>query len=308
MQINTNYGIEGYFRLVVRKANTGNIVKDTGLFKNIITNYGMNFIAGTTGVFNGCTVGSGTTPESVTDVGIQTFVARTNTTAPGGDPTNSVGSTVEPYYSKMTATWRFAQGVAVGNISEVGVIANYVAPNYQLWSRTLIKDSSGNPVTITVLADEILDVYYEARIYLQSTATTGSITILGNSYSYRILSAALTSSIHGRIFSRGFGFRTDNTATVANGPLGPAPDYQTSGSVLGTRNSAAGVAYVNDSYSISCIYTFSPGTATGDMRSFRITMTTLGPLFALELTPAFTKISTVEVKVTHVVTWARRAI
>lgn len=311
MQINSEYGVEGYFRIVVRKAETGAVVSDSGLFKNIITNYGMNFIAGFlggSGVFSGCTVGNGTTPESITDVSIQSFVARTNTFAPSGNPSPAVGSTTSPFYAKCTATWRFPQGAAVGNLTEVGVIANYIAPNYQLWSRTLIKDVNGNPITITVLADEILDVYYEARLYPQEIQTTGSITISGSSYAYKVGSSDLTSFVHAAAFLRGFGPSSTDACSANTGTLTASPSFLPSGTILGNRSAIAGVAYVADSFSKGTTYTFAPGIATGSIRSFSITGNPQGPSYSIELTPAYVKAATFELKVTHTVTWARRSI
>lgn len=308
MLLNTNYGMEGYFRLVVRKKN-GNVVCDTGNFKNIITNYGMNRIGGQlsgVGIFGGCTVGTGTTPESVNDISIQSYLARTDNFS--SSPANAVGSTVEPYYAIRRATWRFPAGAVVGNISEVGVIANYAPPNYELWSRTLIKDSSGSPITITVLSDEVLDVYYEARVYLQSSPTTGTANILGSTYSYRVNNRLLTSAVHADVFRAGFASRISYNASVQDGPLGPSPAYATTGTQSATSNSTTPIAYTTNSFASSTIYTFSPGTATWGVRSFNMNSSNQGAAYALELTPAFEKSATVELKVTHTVTWSRRSI
>lgn len=307
MLSNVNYGMVGIFRMVVRKSDTLEVVKDTGEFRNMITDYGMNYIAAS-GIFNGCTVGNGTTPETASDISIQSYVARTQSYAPSGNPAPSVGSTVSPYYSKCTATWRFAAGTAVGNLTEVGVICNYTAPNYQLWSRTLIKDGSGNPITITVLPDEILDVYYEARIYLQSTATTGSMTIGSTTHTYRVLSSLLTSSAHGGIFTRGFFTNANDLCNANNGALGASPNNFPSGTSLGGKTSVTSVPYVSGSFSKGATYSFAPGTATGNIRSFGIEMQPQGPIFGVELTPAYNKLATIELKLTHTISWARRAL
>ena len=78
-----------------------------------------------------------------------------------------------PYYRWAKVTWRFGQGVAAGNISEVGLGWG----NSNLWNRALIKDANGNPTTITVLSDEYLDVVSEIRDY-PTLSSSGSFNLL----------------------------------------------------------------------------------------------------------------------------------
>jgi hypothetical protein len=48
-----------------------------------------------------------------------------------------------------------------------------------LFSRALIADAEGNPITITVLPDDYLTVLYELRLYPPEGITTATVTIAG---------------------------------------------------------------------------------------------------------------------------------
>ena len=92
-----------------------------------------------------------------------------NQTGVSSSGIETYGSTTSsPYYGYKIFTFRFNQGIAAGNISEIGVGWSGTTP-LQLFSRTLIKDINGDPTTITVLADETLDVIYELRLYAPET-------------------------------------------------------------------------------------------------------------------------------------------
>ena len=89
---------------------------------------------------------------------LDNFIASTTNQQRSSEISNT---TTAPYYYGGRITWRFGQGIAAGNISEVGLGWG----NSNLWNRALIKDANGNPTTITVLSDEYLDVVSEIRVY-----------------------------------------------------------------------------------------------------------------------------------------------
>ena len=308
--LNEHYEIEGWFKLTVTKASTGEITKETGWFKNVITNFGMNYIAGTSvNCLSGAAVGTGTIPETVNDTALQTFLARTNAASPGSSNSNpQIGSNVSPYYAKVVVGFRFAEGTAAGNLTEVGIIAQYSGPSWPLWSRTLIKDQSGSPIAITILPDEILDVTYECRVYPQEVPTTSVINILGVDYSCKNVGQQLASTSNAYPLVRGFGTAPDAACQAFSGPLGATPNNLPTGTSLGSRTTSTAIAYVQNSFTSIGVHTFSPGTATGGIRSLTSRPSSLAPSYSLELTPAFPKTATLEFKVTHKVTWSRRVV
>lgn len=157
------------FKAVVRKASTNEVVRESGWSSNLVLNSGLDRMSVGTWI-DRCCVGTGNTPPLETQTALQTF--RASTTAFGAGFQNSFNTTGQPYH-RTIATWRFGVGAASGNISEVGLGWG----NSALWNRALIKDGNGNPTSITVLADEYLDVISELRVYFQ-TSISGSFNLL----------------------------------------------------------------------------------------------------------------------------------
>lgn len=149
-------GLKGRYKLIVRKQD-GSVARETDWFDNLITDAGLNRIG--SGGFEYCHVGSGSNAPSVLDTGLQTFIG---STAAVHDRKFRVDATGEKY-GACIRTYRFAAGVATGNISEVGISWTNTTGN--LFSRALVLDGLGSPISITVLSDEVLDVVYELRLY-----------------------------------------------------------------------------------------------------------------------------------------------
>ncbi|WP_312237310.1 hypothetical protein [Stenotrophomonas sp.] len=148
-------------------------------FPNLITNAGLDFL-GTTGatlVYGFCRVGSGNTTPSATDTALVTPVAVSSTAQATANGVNRSGA----FYAWRRQTTRFAAGAAAGTLAEVGVSP---AGTGALFSRALILDGGGNPTTITVLSDEVLDVTYELRLYPTLADATGTVTIAAVSYNW----------------------------------------------------------------------------------------------------------------------------
>lgn len=126
-------------------------------------------------------VGSGTTPPSVSDTGLANFVAGTAISQGPALP-NVVNATASPRYVTRRLVKRF-NGTSIAGVplSEVGLAittsaAQTPTSSTPLASRALITDSAGNPTSITVLADEFLDVTYELTTYAMD-GVTGSFDI-----------------------------------------------------------------------------------------------------------------------------------
>ena len=193
-------GMAGEFTLTRRKADTLDVVQQVGPFSNLITDYGLNLV-GTTAGWAGCFVGTNSTPPSVSNPTLGSYLNHTSSTVEDGWPTSVTRGGSPDYWVTSSATYRFAAGAATGNITEVGMgYANNVpvAINHRLFSHALTVDGAGNPVTITVLADEILDVTYSLRYYpplgpdvvqvvnisgVDYTFTTRLLNVNGNSVS-----------------------------------------------------------------------------------------------------------------------------
>ncbi len=171
MNFNVNVGVGAVFKLVVRKADTDEIVHETPEFHNLVLTTGLARMAVGTWI-DRCCVGTGNSNPVASQVALDSFLASTTTTATGASNTGGIQVTTAPFYWFGRSIWRFAVGVATGNISEIGLGWG----NSNLWNRALVKDIEGNPTTITVLADEYLDVISEVRVYPKES--TGSFNLV----------------------------------------------------------------------------------------------------------------------------------
>lgn len=171
MNFNTECGIGAVLKLVVRKAGTDEIVRESPEFHNLVLTTGLARMSQGTWI-NRCCVGTGNSQPVASQVALDSFLASTTATAQGASDTGGIQVTDAPFYWYGRRTWRFAVGAATGNISEVGLGWD----NSNLWNRALVKDTEGNPTTITVLPDEYLDVISEVRVYPQES--TGAFNLV----------------------------------------------------------------------------------------------------------------------------------
>lgn len=139
-------------------------------------------------------VGSGTTPPTEADLLLESFLASSSkTTGTALSPT--INSTEFPRYMTRRVIERInGSAIAGAPLSEVGITmtgtstgtANSTTP---LMSRALIRDPNGNPTSITVLADEFLDVTWEYTTYaLDGVTGSFDINVLGTveTFNYEI--------------------------------------------------------------------------------------------------------------------------
>lgn len=197
MQFEFKYEVQSYYKLVATNIHTGKERVVADWFPNLITNAGLDYFGkrkvgnpGDNQPFKAvCCVGSGNNAPAVGNTALQTLVAATGVpTNNGGIPDQLVEGTssAAPWYWFTRPRCRFPAGFAGGNvnISEVGVGPHQTA----LFSRALVLDNLGAPTTVSVLVDEILDVYWEFRVYFSTADIVTNITIDGvpTTCTYRI--------------------------------------------------------------------------------------------------------------------------
>lgn len=199
----------GFFKLeAVRPDGTRRLLADW--FPNIITNAGLNAIGTLSTWMAACRVGAGSAVPSALDTNLQSHIAGTTDIRSH----NVAAQATPPYYSSATRVYRFAQGVAAGNLQEIGVATQAGNSTGVLFSRALILDSGGSPTTITVLSDEVLDATYQVRVYPPTADVTGTVNIGGVDYDYTVRAASVTDTSYwylpasaggGGLFSSRFG-------------------------------------------------------------------------------------------------------
>ena len=174
INIKEKMGTCGRFNLIVRKAQTNEIVRETGWFDNLVLDQGLDAMA-EGGWFASCKVGTGNSSPVATQTQLDAYKALSINVQ-----TQTQGvSSVAPYYKWSRKTFRFKAGDFNNtNLSEVAIGLDNTRNGAGIWNRALIKDGLGNPTVLTVLADEVLDVLCEIRVYQSQADINGHFNLL----------------------------------------------------------------------------------------------------------------------------------
>ena len=269
-------------------------------FENLIVDQGLNRM-GTGAFMDYCRVGTGSTSPANSDTQLVAQVASTNTIQSSSTGTASSA----PYYGYFIRVFRFGQGAAAGNLTEVGV--GWAATGATLFSRALIKDGGGSPTTITVLSDEFLDVTYEFRSYAPTSDSTVPVTISATSYTFTIRAANVTSATYWS--PKNQAVRDLNSSGVHieqsayNGSIG-AVTAAPSGSSDAPSSVTTG-SYSNNSYQadITVQWDLNSGNLSGGISALLFGSTIGG--FQLGVSPVLLKTSVKLLTLVYRVTWAR---
>ncbi|UYE92953.1 hypothetical protein SEMA_0043 [Pseudomonas phage vB PaM SEMA] len=185
--------VKGRYTLIRRKADGTPV--ETLEFDNIITNAGLDWIAamGTDLMGEPVAVSTSTADPNPSAPTIPEVVQRTSVSAPGGGTTSGL----DGEWLFWRKRWRFPQGTLAGQVlATVGLICNSdrrfesntgeLIPKDTPLSYTRIKDAAGQPTTLVVAADEILDVQYEFRSRPVGTAEA-KFVISGVERTFRLI-------------------------------------------------------------------------------------------------------------------------
>lgn len=287
-------GVAGFFKFEALLPD-GSVKLLSDWHPNLILNQGLERM-GVGQFVAACQVGNGTAEPLATDTALTSFYARQ---VAATSQTNGAQST-EPYYSWRRWVWTFAPFGTNQNLSEVGVDW---AAGANLFSKSLIKDSEGDPVTLTVLAAEQLIVTYELRFYPPLADVTG--TIGGRDFTIRAANVTNNSNVFAwSAQAVQVGIGTSANAVIAyTGTIGPITGQPSgSGTNAGTRtNSAYGSG--NLYREAVCVWPIGGDTLTWP--SFRYAFT-IGA-FQVEFDPPFEKTPTNVMTLTPRIVWARAA-
>lgn len=171
--MNVKMKLRGEYKLAIQR-NDGTI-EETPWFHNTILNQGLDRIGSggnTDYIVSYAQVGAGTTPPSVTQTSLESYVAGSAISTSASSVINSGSPT---YATTQTFTLTFAQGAVVGTIAEVGV--GWAATGSTLFSRELIRDGSGNPTTLSLTSIDQLIVFYKLTFTPVITDVTGTVNL-----------------------------------------------------------------------------------------------------------------------------------
>ena len=279
--MNTNIGMTGEFRCVVKKSD-GSTKIDTGYQKNLILNQGLDFFGGGNGtsMMEFCIIGSGNSKPVYTQNKLDTAIAGVSVSDNFSTKYDyDAARDGSLYKTNRVCKYSFTELNNV-NISELGLASTYSnATTYFLCTRALIKDSNGNPTTITVLNGEQLDIYYKLWIVYDVTDKTGTLNLLdgvGGSTAYNYIarlagvggtniggSAKYGEPTVGLALSASAG---NNSHFVANGEIG-AITGSPSGTSSENSPSVSTATYTPGSYKRQMTWSFSISQANFAIRS-----------------------------------------
>lgn len=242
-----NTQVQGVFTLTKGNINTGT-TEELTTFNNLVLNNGLNllFTAYLWDIFGYSYIGAGTGEPLVTDTSLSNYKF-------GSAYRNSaLNGNYQGIYRFSRFTYRFNPNIA-GTYTEIGI---GIASN-SLFSKSLIKDSNGNPISITLLSDEYLDVTYEVRFYINTSTSTITNFNLGKSiHTLNIKPAYLNSTEYfDSPFSNIFMYSGGDFG-LFSGPVSP----DTTGGPSGTgafKSSYVFNPYVNNSFERTVRYIFN---------------------------------------------------
>lgn len=218
-------GLKGFYRLVAHSPERGSRV--LAEFENLILDAGLNRMAEGSRL-DFCQVGSGSAAPLSTDTALGSIVGASSAAGPNNNQIAYVAG--PPDYIETLFVRRFNPGVATGTLAEVGM---GWASSGSLFSRALILDAESNPTTVTVLADETLDVEYRIRIYPPAADVSGVINISGVDYNY-VIRPSFVSTVASNQVGGWYGI---DLAGVTALHLAATAMIYPAGSVLGSRTS-----------------------------------------------------------------------
>lgn len=316
MNLSVNCGVGAIFKCVVRKADTHEIVKETPEFHNLVLDSGLARMSVGAWI-DRCVVGSGNSEPTATQVSLDNMVASTTTVATGVSDTAGIQVTTAPFYWFGCRTWRFATGTATGNLSEIGLGWD----GSSLWNRALIRDNLGNPTTITVLADEYLDVFCEVRVY--PSDSSGSFNVVDKLSNIISTHNYLAKSVMGVTGSVGAGWKASivkpQTTAINYGLLIRSDDIvndnTTTPSATGSLKTATPTSAYNGA-NLNCSTTITSSEGNGSHRSFYLgidglmclatTNATMGRCgFKWQIDPPITKTNAMILTYSFSVSWGR---
>jgi len=190
MRVPLRVGIKILFKFYLIDKFTGKSRCVSGWCGNTLLTSGRNNLA-SLAWFTNCVVGTDNTAPAAGQTALLGYVA-SNTSL---EETVVSAQASSPFYGWKRKRFRFDSnsGIANENLNEVA-ISWATGSGDVCTNRALIVDISGIPVTISPLADEILDVVVEVRYYPPLSDATGTVVLDGLTYDYILRAAVVTST------------------------------------------------------------------------------------------------------------------
>lgn len=300
--------VSGEYKLRITKPDGS--VQETDWMKNLVLDTGLDYLgASPNNIADKAFVGTGTSTPLAGQTQLDGQIA---VSSGGGAPAiDSVSAGAPTYERLLTYRFIFAQGSVVGNITEIGVGPNTNGTG--LFSRALIVDSGGSPVSLSVVALDQLTVFYRLKITPPVTDQTGSFNVGSTTYNYtaRLGNADNFASngellYAGGVFSTPYSAYACGTAAVLAGVTGSVND----GISNGQSTSFTAQPYVPGSFQRQCKATWGSekaNSSNGGIQGFNVYFDSSGLSirFQYVLNAPIPKTNTQELQLNFVYAWAR---
>jgi len=165
------------------------------------------------------------------------------------------------YFVDYTKVYEFSIGAAAGNLQEIGVGPD---ASGNLFSRALIVDAEGDPISLTILNSELLYVTYNIRRYIPNVDTTGQITLRGITHDYLGRAAYATTNYWAMPWGAERPGIGSVRCKVRDGIIGLITSYP-GGSLDDTETESYSV-YANGDYYLDVTFDFS--VSEGNLNNF----------------------------------------
>lgn len=293
LDVNFDVKVQGLFKFEVRRANN-DLVSETSFIPNLVLDQGLELL-GTHSPIEFCKVGSGVTTPQKSDIDLENTIATTSSVPDNTQPIS--GFNADEGYVWTRKIFRFNQGEATGNVSEVGV-----GGNGKLFNRSIVRDSTGLFATVTVMGDETLDVTVEIRAYLDQESRTYNVMMSGINYTLRtepLFEVGVPPYLFGggvhqyqpAGYSSGITSRVSRPSQIVDGFTGGGSTHSTREYVAGSKEKV-----------FDCYWGLSAGNAAPS-RTFVIP-TSIGS-YQTEFSPTIPKTSDHILKLTFKISWDR---
>jgi hypothetical protein len=153
--INLQVGVKGRYNVKVKRADGS--IKQEVEFENLLTNSFFTDTVTRSTVY--LAVGTGATPPAVTDVDLETAVGAWD---PSVKQSKTYSKSVNTYTLTQGYVREFTLGSRVGTFTEVG--ASFSNTSARMFSRALMEDAGGNPISLVVTANDQLVITYTFTI------------------------------------------------------------------------------------------------------------------------------------------------
>ena len=169
MNFDVKYKVEGIYDKVEIIGKDGEVKKSVGPFKNLILDAGLHLMGTDNRFTNHFYYGTGNTPPTVADQDMEAYVGHRTSTESNSSNNDEASNTIS-----LTKTWLSDPMSADVIIAELGIGYSPNASTRNIFSRSLVKDAQGNPITLEMLEGESIRATYTLVMHLPESDVHGS--------------------------------------------------------------------------------------------------------------------------------------